>query len=100
MATKPVYLFPLMPGSLTDETKIPIAQRSNAESPEDQHITPRKIADYLEADGFQKTIPGPYAGDSAAATAGVGIGESYRLSEENDYDMRSPDGRLVVTRIA
>ena len=46
------------------------------------------------------SIPGPYSGDTAAATAGVAVGEAYRLSNENDYDMRSPDGRTVVVRIA
>lgn len=54
----------------------------------------------LSAGVLSVSIPGPYSGDSAAATAGVAVGEPYRLSNENDYDMRSPDGRLVVVRIA
>lgn len=45
-------------------------------------------------------VPGPYAGDVTAAAGGVAVGQIYRLSQVNDYDMASPEGRAVVTRIA
>jgi len=43
--------------------------------------------------------PGPYSGDAAAAAAGIEIGEIYRLSQINDYDIPSSLGRMVVARI-
>ena len=37
-------------------------------------------------------IPGPFANDDAASLAGVGVGQLYRISNENDYGL--PEGML------
>jgi hypothetical protein len=51
-------------------------------------------------DGGNFVVPGPYENDAAAATGGVSIGEIYRLTQVNDYDLPSPGGRLIVARTA
>lgn len=45
------------------------------------------------------SVSGPYTGDTMAAAAGVALGQAYRLSVVNDYDLPSPQARLVVARI-
>lgn len=46
------------------------------------------------------TVPGPYYDDTAAAAGGVDVDKVYRLAAVNGYDMPSPGGRTVVTRLA
>lgn len=74
-----VHEFPYM-SSLTAETKVPAAQRSNAEDPEDLLWTITQLMDFLTANGWIQ-IQGVYASDAAAATGGVAIGQWY----ETDY---------------
>jgi hypothetical protein len=50
--------------------------------------------------GGNFVVPGPYANHSEAAVAGVGVGELYRISQVNDYDIPSPQGMSVVVRIS
>jgi hypothetical protein len=68
--------FPALP-ALTATTKIPAAQRSALDDPEDLHFTPADIEAYLTTRGFLIIQETRYNDDAAAAAGGVAPGKPY-----------------------
>lgn len=91
--TKPVHLFPALVGGITTTTKIPVAQRSIADAPDDAHITPLELVTFLQQYGLV-IVPEnrTYTDDDAAAADGLAIGDPYYLSLNNSYNL--PAGLL------
>lgn len=81
-----VHLFGSIP-SLTAETQLYTQRRSNAESPANYRFTIAALMQFMQDTYGLKAIKGTYASDTAAATAGLNIGDLYALSADNIYGM-------------
>lgn len=62
------------------------------------NLSVENIEDIIAANALT-SIPGPYTGDTEAASNGVPLNSLYRLSQVNDYDIKSPEGRTVIMRV-
>lgn len=83
-----VHLFPVIPG-LHSETQLPTQRRSNGEPPANYRFTIDMLQAFFESEYRYVRIAGAaaYISDSAAASAGVSVGEFYELSAGNIYGM-------------